>query len=1319
MATLALAAVGASVGSAVLPAGVTLFGTTLTGATIGAQVGALAGSVIDQALFGASGQVPAYKGPRLDDVSVTGSSEGITLPRLYGRAQLGGQIIWAAEVEEVVETETTTTRSGKGGFGGSSTTTTTTPKYSYFATFAVALCEGEIRGVGRIWADSTELNLSEIAYRVYDGSETQMPDSLIAAHLGTETPAFRGTAYVVFERFALEPFGRRVPQFKFEVFRAVDHLSENVRAVVLIPGTGEFSLATTPVTRKGSGELDVAENVHTRIAGTDFQGALDQMDQALPHVEHVSLVVSWFGTDLRAQHCQIRPAVDAKSKSTQPMTWSVAGSSRSTAHVISRIDGRAAYGGTPSDASVIQGIRELRARGKAVTFTPFILMDVPQDSALPDPYAPAQSQPVYPWRGRITVDPAPGVSGSPDRTAAAGAQVAALVGSAAVSDFKIRNGAVVYSGPNEWSLRRFVLHYAHVAAIAGGVDTFLLGSELRGLTQVRDGAESYPFVAALRALADDVRAVLGPGTRISYAADWSEYFGHHPADGSGDVFFHLDPLWAASNIDAVSIDLYWPLSDWRENAGHADAAFARSVYDLDYLKANIDGGEYYDWYYASDADRNAQVRTPITDGAAGKPWVFRAKALQAWWSNPHYDRPGGVERATPTSWIPESKPIWLTEVGCPAVDNGANQPNVFYDPKSSESFFPHFSVGRRDDTMQRRYVQALIEAFDPDHPDARNDVNPVSSVYGARMVDRDRIYVYAWDARPFPAFPYDTATWSDGANWQYGHWLNGRMANMPLDDVVATLLADNGYAGGTDIDLHGSVPGLLVNTIMSGRRALQPLEHAFFFDSIESEGRLAFRHRGSGPVVVTANESELVEAKPGASILTLTRAQETELPVAVKMTYIGANGDYRSQVAEARRLATTSLHVSEAKLPLMLETAQASQIAESWLYETWAARERAMFALPPSRLNVEPGDLVAVDSGDLRTIVRITKISDDNARTIDARAIDASVYETGQSAPRSGTSNSNVVVGPPDAAFLDLPILRGDESDTAGYVAIAQNPWPGPVVVYRSEAGVNYGYQRSVAVPAIMGVTTTDLRSGPLARFDHANHLEVVLTSGILESVTRTTLLSGANAAAIEVSPDTWEIIQFETADLIGAQAYRLGTLLRGQSGTDADMVATIAAGARIVVLDSRVAQLAIGPAEIGRPFTWRYGASGRDLLGPHFGAQEHAFRGLGRRPLSPVHVRGRMIAGDLHINWIRRTRLGGDSWDQIDVPLGETTEAYEIDILSGSDVVRTLTADGPSVIYDAASIAADFTTLPRPLTCVVYQLSETWGRGAPAHAAL
>jgi len=61
-----------------------------------------------------------------------------------------------------------------------------------------------------------------------------------------------------------------------------------------------------------------------------------------------------------------------------------------------------------------------------------------------------------------------------------------------------------------------------------------------------------------------------------------------------------------------------------------DASFALAIYDRDYLQSDIIGCESFDWFYASLADRAAQAPTPITDGAAGRPWVFRFKDLKAW-----------------------------------------------------------------------------------------------------------------------------------------------------------------------------------------------------------------------------------------------------------------------------------------------------------------------------------------------------------------------------------------------------------------------------------------------------------------------------------------------------------------------------------------------------------------------------------------------------------------------------------------------------------------------------------------------------------------
>ena len=1314
MATLALAAVGAAAGSALLPGGITLLGATLTGATLGAQAGALAGSFIDQSLFAASGRARAVSGPRLSDLKVTASTEGAPVPRLYGRARLGGQIIWATDLEEE--------RVSSGGGGkGAPRSSGGTEQFLYYANFAVALCEGAITGLGRVWADGKELDLSDTTWRLYTGAEDQAPDSLIVARLGAgNAPAYRGIAYIVFERMPLAAFGNRLPQLSFEVHRSVDPFEGEVRGVVLIPGSGEFVYATEPVTRIVGLAQSEAENTHTRQGGTDWHVALDQLEATLPNAQSVSLVVSWFGDDLRAGHCQLRPKVDIAAKQTSPIAWQVSGLTRATAPVVSTINGRAAYGGTPSDQTVVAAIQDLHARGLDVALTPFILMDIAPGNTLPDPYTGDAGQPAYPWRGRITVDPAPSQPGTPDKTAAAVAQLESFIGTATPAHFSISGQSVTYTGPAEWSLRRMVLHYAHLAVAAGGVDAFVIGSELRGLTQVRSDASSYPFVAALAGLAADVKSVLGPGTKVTYAADWSEYFGHQPQDGSGDVFFHLDALGSSPDIDAIGIDLYWPLADWRDGNAHLDAqAGARSIYDLAYLKSNVTAGEGFDWYYASSADRDAQVRTPITDGA-GKPWVFRFKDLKSWWSNAHYNRPSGTESGTPTSWVPQSMPIWFTEVGCPAADKGANQPNVFVDPKSAESTLSYYSRGLRDDLVQRRYLQAIHETFDPAHPDYIAGANPTSSIYSAPMVDPARMHVYAWDARPYPAFPVNVNAWGDGANWRLGHWLNGRIASQPLPALIAALLTDYGFTDFDTTELDGMVPGFVVDRVMSAREAIQPLELAFFFDAVESAARIRFRQRGGGAIAAELTADDLVEARPGADLITLTRAQETDLPASAKVGYAACESDYRQAVAEARRLVGASGRVALAELPVVMEADQAAQIAESWLFEAWAARDRAAFTLPPSRLAVEPGDILSVEVAGRSRLLRISGIGDHGAREIEALGLDPDVYTGIDAGARPQLPPPDIAAGQPLGIFLDLPLLTGAEQPHVGYVAAAQTPWPGAVVFHRSPENAGFTLRALAATAATTGVTLDALAVGPEGRLDHAVRVRVRLDRGELASVTRAALLSGANAAAVQNANGDWEVLQFETAVLVAPATYELSTLLRAQAGTDAVMLPSLVADARFVLLDRALTPVDMAPADVGLAFNWRFGPAARDIGHASYASATHTFTGVGLRSFSPVHVRGtRNGSGDLAISWIRRTRINGDAWTAGDVPLAEESERYEIDILDGSTAVRTLAATSPSVTYTATDQTTDFGTPQSSCTIRVHQLAAGYGRGTPREAVV
>jgi len=1301
MATLLLSAAGAAAGSAV---GGSVLG--LSAAVIGRAVGATVGQMIDQRLMGTGSE--AIERGRIDRFRLTGASEGAAVAQLYGRMRVAGQVIWASAFSEARSTERASGGKG-GGRSGPSVTT-----YSYSVSLAVALCDGEVSHVARIWADGAELSRERVSLRVYPGSEHQVADPKIAAVEGADNaPSYRGTAYVVFEDLDLTPFGNRVPQFTFEVVRpeqasaqdAAGSMVDGVRAVALIPGTGEYSLATTPVHYAEGPGRNIPANTTNSLAETDFLASMDALQTELPNCGAVSLVVSWFGDDLRCGAATIRPKVEHKNADGAPMPWRVAGVDRVRAQEVPRLDGKPVYGGTPADAAVVEAVRDIRARGRAVMFYPFILMEQLPGNTLPNPWTGAVGQPELPWRGRITTSKAPGQPESPDGTAAAVSEVGAFFGSARATDFRIEGDGVIYSGPDEWGMRRFILHYAALCAAAGGVDAFCIGSEMRALTQIRGPGNSFPAVSQFASLVDDVRALLGPGVKLSYASDWSEYFGYTPQDGSGDHFFHLDPLWAHPDIDFIGIDNYMRISDWRDGEDHLDAVWG-SIYNLDYLKANVAGGEGYDWYYPDAAAAAAQLRLPITDGDYGEPWVFRYKDLLNWWSNAHHNRVGGVRQAAPTAWQPRSKPFWFTELGCAALDRSTNQPNKFIDPKSSESVLPRASNGGRDDLIQMQYLRATYAHW----ADAAN--NPVSPVYGGPMVEMGRAFVWAWDARPYPWFPGRLDLWTDGPNYIRGHWLNGRTGAQLLATVVREICARAGLHDPDVSELHGLVRGYNVPDAGSARQALEPLMLAYGFDVHERDGRLVFRNRDGRSRRAVALAT--LARHPDQDIdLDRTRAARAEIADRVRLSYVAADGAFDVKAMETALPGADSDVAAQSELNLVLTAAEARAITERWLAEAGTARDTVRFALPPSCLDLGAGDVVQLgpDTADAR--YRIDRCESQGLQVIEAVRVEPGIYRSGKPVEEISPIRAVSAPVPPAPVFMDLPLLRSDAVPHAPWIAVAARPWPGDVAIYSSGSTADFRLNTLVSRAAVVGVTRSAMAWAVPGRVDRGAPLRVELSDGALSSVSRARLLGGANAMAIgDGGAAGWEVFQFERADLVGPDVYDLSLRLRGQLGTETDMPPVWPEGSLVVLLDDAVQQIDLQSDARGLSRFFRVGPASQPLSAPSFVASEHVFAGNGLRPLAPVHLRRRRRADGSHLlDWVRRTRIDGDLWSLVDVPLGEAFEQYVVQVHTGAGLRREVIVATPEWVYPADLRAADGATGGYELR--VAQISDRYGAGS------
>ncbi len=1208
------------------------------GAAIGGLVGTVAGSFVDNALF--SPKLPNIQGPRLSDLSVQTSTYGRMIPIVYGNVRIAGNVIWSQPIKEVANS--TSTGGGKGGAGAKQTTTT----FSYFATLAIALCEGEIDDVIRVWADSKLIDPSEFSgsYKLYKGDETQLPDPTIESFEGLgNVPAYRGMAYVVIEDFPLADFGNRIPNFTFEVKRRLliaetgdKPVEEMISGLVMIPATGEFAYDTdiqykvvgeqvgSDFVQSGSGRTRINQNnLHNKA---DALVALDQALATCPNLEWISIAIAWFGDSPDAGSCVIKPGVEYQTgATTEPDSWQVAGFIRATARQITLDAGGApVYGGTPDDDSLLRYLDELKSRGLKVLFYPLVLMDVNNK----------------PWRGSITG-----------------------------STTDVANFFTKTDGYNT-----FINHYANL--VKDKIDAFSIGSELIGLTSVKDAGNNFPAVDELVSLAATVKTTVGSSVKVTYSADWSEY---HHTDGG---WYNLDPLWASANIDFVGIDAYFPLTDEPQSG---------LGYDLQKVIDGWTSGEGYDWVY-TDSSRTTKDFT-LEDR-------FAWKNIDFWWKNTHVN-----PDSTTTAWVPESKKIWFTEYGFPSVDGATNQPNVFYDPDSVSGGFPYHSRGRVDFRAQRLGLTATEKQWE-----------------ASGMIER--MFAWTWDARPYPFWPDLDAIWKDGDLWETGHWVQGKLGLSGLGAIVreisqraGLLLADIDVTALTEL-----VDGYILTEQTTARSAIEGLQQAFFFDAVESDNLLKFVPRGGVSAAAIA-DSNLIPDENGDNrdLLKITRQQEVELPQKVDIGYINRSFDYQIGNQHSQRQTANSDELLTVNLPIVMPNQRAKDIADITLFNSWLGRTTYNFQLPLEYAELEPSDIVDITVESAIHNIRITAIDmgKPGLTRLSGIAEDVSIYDTNGIAGDSG-SQTGTVSRPADTRMeiLDLPAFPTDLPEQGSLrfaLSGLEENWPGAAVFRSDDDGISYQQVTATDDAAVIGSAVDALSVGTTDIFDNENKVTVILLGGELESVSELAVLNGANAALLGN-----EIIQFKNAVLVAENKYELSGLLRGRLGTEHETGNHITSE-RFVKLDNRLSRVVMANSLIGLSRKYK-GVTINQLLSNAV-EQDFTYNANGLKPLSPVHIEGtRDGSNNLTINWIRRTRIGGEWRDFVDVPLGEASEKYEVDIMNsaGTAVLHTISGiTTPQTTYTAADQTSDFGSPQPSITIRIYQLSEIIGRGHKAGAVV
>lgn len=527
-----------------------------------------------------------------------------------------------------------------------------------------------------------------------------------------------------------------------------------------------------------------------------------------------------------------------------------------------------------------------------------------------------------------------------------------------------------------------------------------------------------------------------------------------------------------------------------------------------------------------------------------------------------------------------------------------------------------------------------------------------------------------------------------------------------------------------NVDKTDAVGGYAVSSAGDGMSVINPLQVGYGFEVLEAWGCLRFSKRGHG-VVATLPIDEGGARDPGGkaeSPFTTRRAPDHELIKRVSITYADSERDYQEGTQTTPDYFGYSDHIQNNSLPLTMTPAQARLAADRILADAWASRTTASTSVSDRWSWAVPGNIIVGPHGAGLSAYRVNSYTRGANGNIKLElAVEGPYIGQGGSGAATVVSRDQTVaeVGDTFARMLNTPILAAGESATAVTWAMTSSSsgWRGGQIFRSLDYGLAYSSIASTSTRYAMGTVSSALPASSPDLWDRVNTVTVTMLNDAdeLSSVTEEEVLNGKNAFWLGAADGSHgEVVQAATVTLITSspRVYALSNLLRGRRATEHE---TALHGSDEILV--RMAQAQIKTVDFGSPDwdkerTYK-GVSVYQTLTDATDIQY--FTNTGERSMCRAPVLGagsRDGSNNLTITWVRRIRGFAPGLGYGSVPLDEPTEAYEVDVYTGSSVVRTISATSPTVTYTAAQQTADGKTPGAAVHVKIYQISATRGRG-------
>ena len=401
-----------------------------------------------------------------------------------------------------------------------------------------------------------------------------------------------------------------------------------------------------------------------------------------------------------------------------------------------------------------------------------------------------------------------------------------------------------------------------------------------------------------------------------------------------------------------------------------------------------------------------------------------------------------------------------------------------------------------------------------------------------------------------------------------------------------------------------------------------------------------------------SEESESDQAD-GTGSRSIRAANSASIPASLR--YYDPSRDYMAGLQRADGRARPGRR-EVVEFPATLEAGTARNLINAAAERAGRSRETLKWRIAGINPAMRPGSFVRVPK---RSGIWIVESWEWREEGLDLLLRRHSFIAARQSAAESGTvaGAADYVATPTTLSAVELPWSgSGDPATAEIYAAVTSTSrgWTGATLYAVQGDGLtpvgSAGPRR-----AVTGISVSQLPPADPLFVDRSNHVDIALASNdfVLMDQTAQALANGANRASLGT-----EIVQFAEAQQLGNGTWRLRGLLRGRGGTESASLRGQRSGSAFILLDDALTR--IDPSLIET--ATRLAAVGLADTAPV--EAEIAQRGRSFKPLSPVHPRfDAKASGILSLSWVRRTR-GGWAWpDEVELPLIEESERYEVGV--------------------------------------------------------